>query len=546
MAKRQLRLGAFMRPVSIHTGAWRYPGAWPDANFNFAHIKRLIQKLEAGKFDAFFMADHLAVLNMPVNALKRSHTVTSFEPFTLLSALAGATEHIGLIATGSTTFDEPYHVARRFASLDHISGGRAGWNIVTTSNPDAALNFGLDDHMEHAERYRRAREFYDVVTGLWDSFADDAFVRDVEQGLYFDPAKMHVLNHKGKYLSVRGPLNIARPVQGWPVIVQAGASDDGRQLAAETAEAVFTGGGSLGDGQKLYADIKGRMDKLGRDRNHLKILPGAFVVVGDSVEEAREKRAKLDSMVHYDSAIASLSVMLGTDASGFDPDGQLPPIPETNASKSGRQRLVDVAARDKLTVRQLAQRVGGYGGLSFVGTPAIIADQMEEWLTTEGCDGFNIMFPYLPAGLDDFVDKVVPELQKRGIFRREYEGRSCGKTWACRGRKTGSLRVNRCGIVPVFGPKTLTLGCQELGCAANAGLMGRRSISLHIRGSEHGQSGHHQGQARFLGGYRLLLRRQEEFAHHDRQAREEEVRPGRAQARRVQGIQDQVMASLSR
>jgi len=288
MAKRQLRLGAFMRPVSIHTGAWRYPGAWPDANFNFAHIKRLIQKLEAGKFDAFFMADHLAVLNMPINALKRSHTVTSFEPFTLLSALAGLTEHIGLIATGSTTFDEPYHVARRFASLDHISGGRAGWNIVTTSNPDAALNFGLDDHMEHAERYKRAREFYDVVTGLWDSFADDAFVRDVEQGLYFDPARMHVLNHKGKYLSVRGPLNIARPVQGWPVIVQAGASEDGKQLAAETAEAVFTGGGSLADGQKLYADIKGRMDKLGRDRDNLKILPGAFVVVGDSIEEAKE------------------------------------------------------------------------------------------------------------------------------------------------------------------------------------------------------------------------------------------------------------------
>ena len=424
MATRQLKLGAFMRPVSIHTGAWRYPGAWPDANFNFAHLKRLIQKLEQGKFDAFFMADHLAVLNMPVNALKRSHTVTSFEPFTLLSALAGATEHIGLIATGSTTFDKPYHVARRFASLDHISGGRAGWNIVTTSNPDAALNFGLDDHMEHGERYRRAREFYDVVTGLWDSFADDAFPRDVEQGLYFDPAKMHVLNHKGKYLSVRGPLNIARPVQGWPVIVQAGASEDGKQLAAETAEAVFTGGGSLADGQKLYADIKGRMDKLGRNRDHLKILPGAFVIVGDTDEEARAKRAKLDSLVHYDSAIASLSVILGTDASKFDPEGQLPEIPETNASKSGRQRLVDVAARDKLTVRQLAERVGGYGGLSFVGTPTTIADKMQEWLETEGSDGFNIMFPFLPQGLDDFVDRVVPELQNRGIFRREYEGRT--------------------------------------------------------------------------------------------------------------------------
>src|SRR5476651_2297087 len=424
MAKRQLRLGAFMRPVSIHTAAWRYPGAWSDANFNLKHIVRLAQKLERGLFDAFFMADHLAVLNMPIKALRRSATVTSFEPFTLLSALAGATEHIGLIATASTTFDEPYHIARRFASLDHISGGRAGWNIVTTSNPDAALNFGLDDHMEHAERYKRAREFYDVVTGLWDSFADDAFVRDVESGLYFDPDRMHVLDHKGKYLSVVGAPKINSPVQGWPVIVQAGASDDGRQLAAGTAEAVFTGGGSLGDGQKLYADIKGRMDRLGRDRDNLKILPGAFVVVGDSVEEAKEKRALLDSMVHYDSAIASLSVMLGTDASGFDPDGQLPDIPETNASKSGRQRLVDAAARDKLTVRQLAQRVGGYGGLSFVGTPATIADQMEEWLTSRGCDGFNIMFPFLPAGLDDFVDKVVPELQKRGIFRREYEGRT--------------------------------------------------------------------------------------------------------------------------
>ena len=421
---KQLHLGAFMRPVGIHTAWWRYPGAYPDANFNLKHLVDFTQTLERGRFDAFFMADHLAVLNMPINALKRSHTVTSFEPFTLLSALAGTTDHIGLIATGSTTFDEPYHVARRFASLDHISGGRAGWNIVTTSNPDAARNFGLEDHMEHAERYKRAREFYDVVTGLWDSFADDAFVRDVEAGLYFDPAKMHVLDHQGKYLKVRGPLNIARPVQGWPVIVQAGASDDGRQLAAETAEAVFTGGGSLADGQKLYADIKGRMDKLGRDRDHLKILPGAFVVVGDSVEEAREKRALLDSRVQYDSAIASLSVILGTDASGFDPDGQLPVIPETNASKSGRQRLVDVAARDRLSVRQLAQRVGGYGGLAFVGTPSGIADQMEEWLTSHGCDGFNIMFPFLPAGLDDFVDKVVPELQRRRIFRTEYEGRT--------------------------------------------------------------------------------------------------------------------------
>src|SRR6266481_3519599 len=358
MTKRQLRLGAFMRPVSIHTGAWRYPGAWPDANFNFTHIKRMIQKLESGKFDAFFMADHLAVLNMPINALKRSHTVTSFEPFTLLSALSAVTGHIGLIATGSTTFDAPYHLARKFASLDHISGGRAGWNLVTTSNPDAALNFGLEEHMEHGERYRRAREFFDVVTGLWDSWADDAFTRDVESGVYFDPEKLHVLNHKGKYLKVRGPLNIARPIQGWPVIVQAGASEAGRQLAAETAEVIFGAGGNITSARAFYADVKGRMEKLGRSRDHMKILPGAFVVVGETVTEAREKRTRLDSLVHYDSAIASLSIALGHDASGFDPDGPLPGIPESNASQSARDRIVELARRENLTVRQLAQRVG--------------------------------------------------------------------------------------------------------------------------------------------------------------------------------------------
>ena len=421
-ATRQLKLGAFMRPVSIHTGAWRYPGAYPDANFNFAHLKRFARTLERGRFDAFFMADHLALLNMPMAALKRSHTVTSFEPFTLLSALAGATERIGLVATASTTFDQPYHIARRFASLDHISGGRAGWNIVTTSNPDAALNFGLEEHVEHDERYARAREFYDVVTGLWDSWADDAFIRDVDAGLYFDPERLHVLNHKGAHLSVRGPLNIARPIQGWPVIVQAGASEAGRQLAAETAEVIFGASATLAAGQSFYADVKGRMRKLGRDPDDLKILPAAFVVVGETLDEARRKRAHLDSLVHYDSGIHSLSSALGCDATGFDPEGPLPEIPETNASKSARERVVDLARREKLTVRQLAQRVGSYSGLAFVGTPAGIAEEMGEWLAGNGSDGFNVMFPYLPGGLDDVVDKVVPELQRRGLFRREYEG----------------------------------------------------------------------------------------------------------------------------
>ena len=417
-----LRFGAFMRPVTIHTGSWRYPGAYADANFNFKHIKRFAQTLERGRFDAFFMADHLSVLNMPMEALKRSATVTSFEPMTLLPALAMATDRLGLIATGSTTYDEPYHVARRFASLDHISAGRAGWNVVTTSNPDASRNFGRDEHLEHALRYRRAREFFDVVTGLWDSWDDDAFLRDQETGIFFDPAKLHVLGHKGEYFDVRGPLNIARPVQGWPVIVQAGASDAGRQLAAETAEAVFAPAANLEAGRSYYADVKGRMEKAGRDPDQMKILPGCMVVVGDSLDEAKEKRALLDSKVHFDSAIASLSISLGHDASKFDPDGPLPEIPESNASKSGRERAIALAKRENLTVRQLAQRLGGYSGLCILGTPERIADEMEEWLETRGSDGFNLMFPYLPEGLDDFVDRVVPVLQRRGLFRTEYEG----------------------------------------------------------------------------------------------------------------------------
>lgn len=421
-SSRQLHLGAFMRPVSIHTGAWRYPGAYPDANFNFPRLREFARRLEAAKFDAFFMADHLALLNMPVQALKRSHTVTSFEPFTLLSALAGATEKIGLVATASTTFDEPYHIARRFASLDHISGGRAGWNIVTTANPDAALNFGYDSQMDHDARYVRAREFFDVVTGLWDSFADDAFLWDVQQGLVFNPDRLHVLNHRGAAFNIRGPLNIARPVQGWPVIVQAGASEAGRQLAAETAEVIFGAEATLADGKAFYADIKRRMRALGRDPQSLKILPAAFVVVGETVADARAKRDHLDSLVHYDSGINSLNGMLDYDVSGFDPDGPLPEIPATNASISQQRRMIGLARKEQLTIRQLAQKAGSYAGLAFVGTPETIADEMEQWLSEEGSDGFNVMFPWVPGGLEDMVSQVVPELQRRGLFRQDYSG----------------------------------------------------------------------------------------------------------------------------
>ncbi len=424
LRSRYLRLGAFMRPITIHTGAWRYPGARADANFDVQEIIRLAKKLEEGRFDAFFMADHLAVLNMPMEALKRSGTVTSFEPMTLLSALSMVTDHLGLVATGSTTYDVPYHVARRFSSLDHLSGGRAGWNVVTTSNPDASKNFGIDDQMDHAERYRRAREFVDVVTGLSDSWEDDVFIRDQEGGIFFDPEKLHVLDHKGPHLSVRGPLNIGRPIQGWPVIVQAGSSEAGRQLAAETAEAVFTSHRDLDAAQRFYTDIKQRMIHCGRDPEGLKVLPACMVIVGDDLDEAKRVRAKLDSLVHLESAVASLSIALGTDARKFDLDGPLPEIPESNESKSSRDGAVALAARENLTVRQLAQRLGGFSGHAILGAPEAIADEMEEWLDSAACDGFTVMFPYQPGGLEAFVDRVVPELQRRGIYRREYEGRT--------------------------------------------------------------------------------------------------------------------------
>lgn len=423
--RRQLKLGAFLRPASIHTAGWRYPGSFADANFNFAHHKRFAETLERGRFDALFMADHLALMNMPMPALMRSATVTSFDPLTLLPALAAVTEHLGLMATASTTYNEPYHVARKFASLDHLSGGRAGWNVVTSTNPDEARNFGRDEHLEHDARYRRGREFIEVVTGLWDSWADDAFVRNAETGIYFDPEKLFPLHHEGDHFSVHGALNIARPIQGWPVIVQAGASEAGRQLAAETAEVVFGASSELADAQRYYADVKARAEACGRHRDAIKILPGCFVVIGESEREAKEKKRRLDDLVHPESSVSTLSVLLGHDISGFDLDGPIPDLPETNASQSARKKLTELAARDHLTLGQLAQYVGGsFGVLEMVGTPAAIADQMETWLDGEACDGFNIMFPYLPGGLDDFVERVVPELQSRGIFRREYEGRT--------------------------------------------------------------------------------------------------------------------------
>ena len=422
---RQLKLGALINATGFHIAAWLHPNAPLADATDIDYYARLARSAERGLFDFLFLADSSAIMyGQDREAMSRIALVSHLEPVTLLSALAALTRNVGLVASATTTYNEPFHLARKFASLDHLSKGRAGWNIITSANQAEAGNFSRDEHVAHAQRYARAHEAVEIVEGLWDSWDDDAFVRDADSGIFFDPQGLHVLDHKGPHLSVRGPLHIARPVQGWPVIVQAGASEPGRQLAAETAEVVFAASATLEDGQRFYADVKGRMDAQGRDRDHLKILPGVLVVVGETDDQARAIRARLDSLVHYESAIASLSVALGCDASRFDPDAPLPPLPETNASKSSQERVLRLAERESLTVRQLAQRLGGYGGLAMVGTAARIADQMQEWLETEASDGFNVMFPWLPGGLDAFVGQVVPELQRRGIFRREYEGRT--------------------------------------------------------------------------------------------------------------------------
>jgi FMN-dependent oxidoreductase (nitrilotriacetate monooxygenase family) len=344
----------------------------------------------------------------------------------LLSALAAVTEHVGLVATASTSFNEPYHIARKFASLDHISGGRAGWNLVTSSNEHEAKNFNRDKHFDHAERYERAIEFAEVVGGLWDSWEDDAFLRDKDQGRFFDPERRHVLDHKGRFFQVRGPLNVARSPQGHPVVVQAGSSEAGRDLAARTAEVIFTAQQTLEDAIDFYSDVKGRLAQYGRHPCDLKILPGVFPIVGRSESEAREKFEQLQALIDPKVGLALVSGLTGGfDLSGYPLDGPIPELPETNASKSRQLLTLELARRENLTIRQLYLRVAGARGhWQLVGTPAQIVDQLEERFVKGGADGYNVMPPVLPAGLDDFVELVIPELRRRGLFRSEYEGRT--------------------------------------------------------------------------------------------------------------------------
>ncbi|WP_297356780.1 LLM class flavin-dependent oxidoreductase [Paraburkholderia sp.] len=424
----QLRLGAFLYPSGHHIAAWRHPEAQADAGINFRHYVRLAQAAEAAKFDLVFLADGVGTRGDNVEFLSRTaHSyVAQFEPITLLSALAAVTEHVGLVATASTSFNEPYHIARKFASLDHISGGRAGWNLVTSSNEHEAKNFNRDKHFGHAERYERAIEFAEVVGGLWDSWDDDAFLRDKAQGRFFDPERRHVLDHKGRFFQVKGPLNVARSPQGHPVVVQAGSSEAGRDLAARTAEVIFTAQQTLEDAIDFYSDVKGRLAQYGRHPDDLKIMPGVFPIVGRSESEAREKFEQLQALIDPKVGLALVSGLTGGfDLSGYPLDGPIPELPETNASKSRQLLTIELARRENLTIRQLYLRVAGARGhWQLVGTPAQIVDQLEERFVKGGADGYNVMPPVLPAGLDDFVELVIPELRRRGLFRSEYEGRT--------------------------------------------------------------------------------------------------------------------------
>lgn len=421
--KRQIRLGAFISGPGHHVAAWRHPQAQADGRFNFAHLKSVTQLAERGLFDAVFLADGLSA-RTGANGLTSNSA--GFEPVTLFSALSSVTKHIGFIATASTTYEDPYILARKFASLDLLSDGRAAWNVVTTGGAEAAGNFGLDAHPDHALRYERAREFVEVVRSLWDSWEDDAFLLDKQSGHFYDPSKVHALNHHGKHLRVRGPLNTPRPVQGHPVIVQAGASNDGRELAAQTAEVIFTAWQTLEEAQAFYRDVKGRLAKYGRHPDELKVMPGVFPVIGRTEAEAQAKLQELQDLILPQVGLAQLSALIGGfDLSAYPIDGPVPELPETNNNKSRQALLLKLARERNLTIRQLYLSIAGARGhWQLVGTASQIADQLQTWFENEAADGFNVMPPVMPGALHDFVELVVPELRRRGLFRTSYEGRT--------------------------------------------------------------------------------------------------------------------------
>lgn len=423
---RSLKLGLFIQETGHHVAGWRHDGASTDDAVAFARYHHLARRAEEARLHFVFLADTIAVRERDPEVLGRTARGAFLEPLTLLSALAVTTSRIGLIATASSTYNEPYTLARQLASIDHLSQGRAGWNLVTTNSDFESWNFNRAANPLHQDRYDRAHEFARVVKGLWDSYDDDAFIRDKAAGTFFAPEKLHVLNHEGRHFRVRGPLNVARPPQGHPVIVQAGSSEAGKELAAATAEVIFTAQQDRAAARAFYADVKGRLARYGRQRAHLSIMPGLFPVVGRTRAEAEEAFAHLQALLHPRVALAQLSAQLGgLDLSAYDPDAPVPDLPETNGPKSRQKLLLDLARRENLTLRQLALRnAGARGHLVVKGTPADIADAIEAWFEDEAADGFNIMPPYLPGGFEPFARLVLPELRRRGLYREDFEGRT--------------------------------------------------------------------------------------------------------------------------
>jgi N-acetyl-S-(2-succino)cysteine monooxygenase len=422
-----MKLACIPNLVGGHLGGWRHKDAFDEPVMNLEAFIEMSQIAERGKLDAVFLADGNGVRDMHMPALFAANHPSArpafFEPTTLLSAVSMMTKKIGVVATATSTFDEPYMVARRFASMDHISKGRAGWNLVTASNAGDALNFGRSEQARE-DRYARAQEFYEVVAKLWDSWAPDAFPQNKETGQYLDPSKVRHIEHKGTHFSVKGPLNISQTPQGRPVVFMAGQSDPGMELAARYADGLFGAGTTKQDCIDAYSDIKGRMARYGRPQDHLKILPGVSIYVAPTAAEAEEYYEELQSLISPVLGVHYLSKMLVRDLDGLPLDGPLPNdmAEETLGGSSLRRYILDMAKRENLTIRQTYERtLPALGGPVFKGTPTQVADEMEDWWRSKACDGFTLLLPVQPRGLREFVDLVVPELQRRGIFRKEYE-----------------------------------------------------------------------------------------------------------------------------
>jgi len=427
MQRKQMHLGMSIRGLGYHPAAWRHPEVPADGTLRFDHYARSARAAERGKCDFLFFADGIGIRerDIPAGSLARSgYEIVEMEPMTLLPALAVVTRLIGLVTTASTSYNEPFNIARKFATLDLISNGRAGWNVVTSWSEAEAKNFNREQHLDYDTRYARAAEFVEVVKGLWDSWEEDAFPFDKRSGQFLDQSKMHVLNHKGRFFSVRGPLNVGPLPQVHPIIAQAGASEQGRELAAATADIVYAVHASKCVAQAFYADIKRRLAKYGRDGEDLKILPALRPVVGRTSAEARAKFDQLQELLDPLVGLARLNQAFG-DLSGYPVDGPVPLDKLGPAElRSTSARLIERVERQQPTIRQLYQDVAGMGGFCLIGTASHIADVMQDWFDGEACDGFNITPTHLPGGCEDFVELITPELQRRGLFRKEYEAKT--------------------------------------------------------------------------------------------------------------------------